>query len=240
MVTCMLLIGLTSCGKKEQTLAPDIDPLPQGIRPADPTPTPLVMTPAPGITQSPIITVTPTPVPVVKLSAQDALEKVKEAIDSSIYTIVMEDQTMNIEDGVYYRFDILEGDVKVEPSILVNVSNGTLYCYDVDCNLSLFEKFPLDKVESIESGSKEITKEEAFVLLQKLSQAELGLPKALSEYLTITDDWTTIVEGGDNCYCFNIHEKDKNEQLVAVFYVSLSGNAIYKLNDELGQMVKIQ
>lgn len=238
-----LLLMAAGCKKKETPTIVDetiITPIVTSALEPTLAPTPIAMTPAPGVTITPTITPTfsPTPTPAVLLTLEEAEAKLKEKIDSTKYTYVLSDDNLNIEGKVYYIYVIFEGDLELQPAILVDAKDGTLFYYDVDGNVTEFTRFPVDKTESISSGEHEISIQSALVLLQKMKKEKLGLANNLSKYTIVADEWTTIING-DECYCFNVFEGSEAGQLADRFYVSTSGTAIYKIDDVYGEFIKI-
>lgn len=242
--TMLLVIMMAAgCKKKETpTIVDDtiVTPIITSILEPTLLPTPIAMTPAPGVTITPTVTATlePTPTPVVLLTQKEAEEKLKEKIDIKKYTYLLSDDNLNIEGKMYFTYVISEGGVELEPSIIIDAQDGTLSLYDSDGNVTEFSKFPVDKTESISSETSEITQEAALTLLKKVKKEKLGLANKLSSYTIVTDEWTTIING-DVCYCFNVYESSEESQLVGRFYVSTNGIAIYKFDDENGEFLKI-
>ena len=236
------MILVTGCSSKDKSTMIDeagVTPVLTAEAQLTPTPTPLAMTPAPGVTMIPTPDVTPQPTAMPLLLTQQEAEQVLiEKIDTSKYAYELIDEELNIDGKLYYRYLMFEDEKVLEPSILVDRETGILYCYDSDGNISAFTKFPLDNVEIIESGEHEITQESALNLLKKVTAQKLGLVNNLSHYIVIADEWTTVVDG-DICYCFNVFEGGAEDQLVGMYYVSTSGKDIYKFDDNIGEFVKI-
>lgn len=238
----VLLLMATGCKKKESTTTIDDTIISPIITPStQPTavPTPIAITPAPGVTITPIVTSTvePTPTPAVFITQKQAEEKLKEKIDTTKYSYVLSDDNLNVDGKVYYIYVIYENDVELQPAVIVNAEDGSLSLYDSDGNVTVFTKFPVDKTESLESNEHEITQASALEALKKVTKEKLGLANNLSRYTIVADEWTTIIDG-DVCYCFNVYEGNEEGQLAGRFYVSTTGKTFYK-QDEFGDFIKI-
>ncbi len=209
---------------------------------ATPLPTPVVMTPAPGITLSPTpeVTVTPTPttIPIGDLSEEEAQKLVLSKLDTKNYSAGLSDDHLNIDGETYYVYVISDSGGTLEPAIIVNKKNGALYTYDIDGNVTAFVKFPLDNVEIVDQNEDMITETEALELLKKMKKEKLGLVNNLSHYNVVADSWTTVV-AGEECYCFNVFEGRAENQLVGMYYVSVSGDNIYRFEEENSDFIKI-
>ena len=241
-----LVLSITGCSnKKEKPTAVDdtlITPGANNNLTPTPLPTPVAMTPAPGVTLTPTpegtIVPTPTDIPANELSEKEAEKLVLTQLDTKKYTIGLSDDHLNIEGQSYYVYVVSDVDGILEPAIIVNKKNGTLYCYDVDGNVSDFVKFPLDNVEKVDQNGEEITEAQALSILKKLTKEKLSLVNNLSHYTVVADSWTTVVSGED-CYCFNVFEGRAQDQLVGIYYVSTSGENVYRFEDESTEFIKI-
>lgn len=238
----VLLLMAAGCNKKDTTTIIDdaiITPISTPSEKPTIIPTPIAITPAPGvtITPTPAPTIEPTPTPTILLTLKQAEGKLKEKIDTSKYTYVLSDDNLNIEGKVYYIYVIFENGVELQPAVIVNAEDGTLSLYDSDGNVTAFTKFPVDKTESLDSDDLEITQASALEILKKITKEKLGLPNNLSRYTIVADEWTTIVDG-DVCYCFNVYEGNEEGQLAGRYYVSTTGKSIYR-QDEFGDFIKI-
>lgn len=241
-MTLVMLLA-SSCSKKETpTIIDDTIVTPIITIYQEPTvmPTPIAMTPAPGVTLTPtaLPTMEPTPTPVVLLSSKEAQVKLEEVVDVSKYTYVLSDDHFNLEGNIYYVFIIYENGNEMQPAILVDAKDGKLAYYDMDGNMTEFTKFPVDNTETISSGEYEITPESALQILKKMTKEKLSLVNNISHYEIIMDAWTTVVYG-DVCYCFNLYEGREEGKLAGRFYVSTTGTGVYKLDEENGDFVRI-
>lgn len=244
--TFVLVLTITGCSNKKdkQTAVDDtlITPEASNNVTTTPLPTPVAMTPAPGITLSPTpeVTVTPTPTktPLGDLSEEEAQKLVLAKLDTSKYSVGLSDDHLNIDGESYYVYVVSDSNGPMEPAIIVNKKSGTLYSYDVDGNVTAFTKFPLDNVESVDQNEDTITEAEALELLKKVKKDKLGLVNTLSHYNVVADSWTTVV-AGEECYCFNVFEGRAENQLVGMYYVSVSGENIYRFEEESSDFTKI-
>ena len=242
LITAFSLIMVTGCAKKESNLGNDellVSPI---ISPSgEPTiaPTPIAMTPAPGVTLTPTPEPTkePTPTPVVYLTKEEGETKVKEKVDTSIYSYQLMEQALELDGNSYFVFKMFQDENIVEPYILVDRATGELCLYDMDGNLTPFTKFPIDASEKLEEDEYEVSMESALEILKKIPKEKLGLLNSLSHYTIIADEWTTIVNT-DVCYCFNIYEGSEEGQLVACYYVSTLGTAVYTFDEENGEFIR--
>jgi hypothetical protein len=233
-MTTMLLLA-AGCKKKETPTIIDDTLVTPIITPSkEPTivPTPIAMTPAPGVTITP--TLEPTLAPVVLLTQEEAETKLKEKVDTKKYTYELSDDNLNIDGKVYFIYIMFEDGVEMQPAIIVDAQDGTLSLYDSDGNVTAFTKFPVDNTESLSSGEYEITQTSALALLKMVTKEKIGLPNNLSQYIIIADEWTTVI-GDDECYCFNVFEGSEEGQLAGRYYVSTTGVGIYKQDEEIGE-----
>lgn len=244
--TFVVVLTITGCSdkKNKQTSVDDtlITPEANNNITTTPLPTPVAMTPAPGITLTPTpeITVTPTPTktPLGDLSEKEAKKLVLAKLDTSKYSIDLSDDHLSIDGESYYVYVVSDLNGILDPAIIVNKKNGTLYSYDVNENVIPFTKFPLDNVENINQNEDTITQAEALEHLKKVKKEKLGLVNNLSHYNVVADSWTTVVAGQD-CYCFNVFEGRAENQLVGMYYVSVSGENIYRFEEESSDFIKI-
>lgn len=241
-VTAFMIIMVTGCAKKESTKGnEELFVSPVITQSGNPTvaPTPIPMTPAPGVTLTPTPEPTkePTPTPIVYLTSAEGEAKLKEKIDTSVYTYQLTNQAFELDGKSYFFFEIYEDKNAMEPYILVDRVSGELSLYDKDGNLIPFTKFPIDASEALKPGENEVSVELAFETLNNLPKENLGLLKDLSHYTVVADEWTTVVKT-DVCYCFNVYEGDEDGQLVAIYYVSTSGTAVYTFDEENGEFIR--
>lgn len=201
----------------------------------------------PAATQTPQVTVTPEPTTSVSpepskeegITEEQALKAVKDAIANETYQVELSDKQLSVDGKMYYEFHVKDGNTAMEPSILVLKKDGTLYYYDKTGMISAFTKFPLDNVEHVGEAENAIEENDAVSRVQKLSRATLGLEKELSEYTIEIDEWTTIVNS-ESCYCLNVFDQaGGTKQLVAVFYVSVDGTNVYRLDEDSQEFINI-
>lgn len=236
---CSMMILIAGCSKeKTQDVDEDIIISPMITPSGDPTPspTPILMTPAPGVTLTPTPELEPTVTPIVLLTKTEAEAKLKANVDTTTYFYELAEDNLNIDGITYFKYVLYDKGVELHPYIIIDRTNGALSLYDTDGNITAFTKFPVDKVEKVDSQEEEITVDDALVMLKRVTKEKLGLPKNLSNYTIIADEWTTVVNG-EACYCFNVFEGSEEGQLVAMYYVSTSGTAIYTFDEENGEFV---
>lgn len=237
-LTTMIL--MSGCSKKEKPTITNGGSATPTISPnhtQTPTAIPSIDTPTSEAIVTPEATVTPEVTPEILLDEKQARAKLEEEVDLSKYQADLASQVLSKDDHTYYVFIMKENHADMEPKIAVEQVTGTLYLYDADGNLSPFTKFPIDNAVVIGTGENEISVTAARELLEAMDYQKLGLQKSLSEYTIIVDEWTTIARG-DNCYCFNILEPGENGALVAMYYVSLKGDAIYTFDEENGEYIR--
>lgn len=170
----------------------------------------------------------------VELTEEEAADSIRKALVDDSYTYELLDDHLNVNDKIYYIFQISnEGKVAL-PNIIVDKVSGKVMCYGSDGKTSSITEHPLyHKSEASQSEEKsvkknEITKEEALKLLEKIPAKTLGLAKALTEYTVIYDDWITNVKGVD-CYGINVYEKgDLKDTFAGAYYVATDGSKIYQ------------
>ncbi len=242
LITAFSLIMVTGCAKKEAPLGNEellVSPVISPSGEPTPAPTPIAMTPAPGvtITPTPEPTKEPTKAPVVYLTQEEGEMKLKEKVDTSMYSYKLLDQVFELDGNSYFVFEMFQGENVVEPYILVDRVSGELSLYDKDGNLIPFTKFPIDASEKLEEDEYEVSMESALSILKKIPKEKLGLLNNLSHYTIIADEWTTIVNT-DVCYCFNVYEGSEEGQLVASYYVSTLGTAVYTFDEENGEFIR--
>lgn len=206
---------------------------------ADASATPNVTEPlvTPSMTESPAtpaVTETPaTPTAVPTISVTAARAQLTEQIDETVYEILDTGTTYFIDDEIYYVFRIYQDEERLYPDIAVHTGSGALYYYDTSGTLSVFEKFPLDNVETPDIGDGSITHHEAIARLEELTQEQLNLPAQIDEYTLLVDEWNTVVNGKE-CYCINAFAPLENRmQLMGLFYVALDGSAMYRVEDDV-------
>lgn len=166
------------------------------------------------------------------VSVQSALNILGGYISEQIYDIKLVNENLLIDNRSYYLFQVSSGNEVIEPLIVVDIATASINYYDERGELIDFNGFPLDKAEAIEPDSN-IEASDAVSRLSELSQKALKLDKPLSEYEVETDyPWTTVVNG-EQCYGVNLFDNSsKSRKLVAIYYVSVDGSAIYHLEDD--------
>ena len=210
------------------TVTPDM-PTPEG-GPDTPTPPESVTKEPDGATQTPEPTADP------NLSQAEAERIVAGIIELEKYSIELLDDHLMIDGAEYYSFCINdENGVGMEPLLIVEKTEGTLLCYDLSGVVAPIVKFPLDKTETGNEGTKTLTAEEAKKLLAGYSGTRLGLAKEPSAYEMTVDDWTTMAEGKE-CYGINFFENaDGKQRFRGTFYVVTDGSAVYGKDDVTGE-----
>ncbi|MDD6035275.1 MAG: hypothetical protein PUC30_03615 [Lachnospiraceae bacterium] len=178
------------------------------------------------------------PTPTVKpvLSVEEAKSVLNKKIESDKYDIELLDDHLIIDGVEYYSFCITDKNGnEMEPLLIVDKEEGTLFCYDLNDGVSAFSKFPLDKTETGTNGEDIITAEEAKRVLAGYSKEALGLLGNVSDYEMTVDDWTTMASGVE-CYGINLFGPAGN--LCGTYYVALNGSAVYSQDDETGEFIK--
>lgn len=243
LIAVVLVVVLISKYKNEQEQEagnPTGDPtVTETVAPDTPTPEIIPDTPTPTVevTQDPAgVTEAPTPTPDTRLTKADAEEIVKSIIELERYSIELLDDHLMIDGVEYYSFCINdENGAGMEPLLIVEKTEGTLLCYDLSGVVAPIVKFPLDKTETGNEGTKTLTAEEAKKLLAGYSGVRLGLAKEPSAYEMTVDDWTTMAEGKE-CYGINFFENaDGKQRFRGTFYVATDGSAVYGKDDVTGE-----
>lgn len=181
----------------------------------------------------------PTPTPDLRLTLEQAKEKVSNIVQLEKYSIELLDDHLMLEGKEYYTFCINdESGVSMEPLLIVEKTTGTVLCYDFSGVVANIEKFPLDKTETGTGATKQLTAEEAKEVLAGYTGAALGLAKELSAYEMTVDDWTTMADGFE-CYGINLFETtDGKQRFRGTFYVVTDGSAVYSKDDITGEFIK--
>lgn len=227
---------LPSTGGETVTLTPE----PSTPRPGDITSTPL---PTAAVTRAPQPEATDTPAPTPTkepgLTESEARNIVKKIVQLDKYGIELLDDHLMIEGAEYYTFCINdENGESMAPLLIVEKTKGTLLCYDMSGVVAPVEKFPLDKTETGNEGTRILSEEEAKKVLTGYSGAALGLAKEPAAYEMTVDDWTTNA-GGADCYGFNLFETVNDKQRFrGTFYVALDGSAVYSKDEVTGEFIK--
>lgn len=190
-------------------------------------------------TPKPQPTPEPTPTEVPKLTQAQAEEIVKKIIRLEKYSIELLDDHLMIDGAEYFSFCINDEDgTSLEPLLIVEKEEGMLLCYDLSGVVAPIEQFPLDKTETGNDEDKTLSAEEAKKVLTGYTGARLGLPKDISSYELVADDWTTMANGVE-CYGFSFFETvDGKQKFRGTFYVALNGSVVYSQDDITGEFIK--
>lgn len=192
-------------------------------------------------TKEPEATATPlpTPTPVPLLSQAEAERIVADIVQLEQYSMELLDDHLMIDGEEYYSFCINnEKGVGLEPLLIVEKKEGTVFCYDLSGVVSPVVKFPLDKTETGNEGTEQLGTEAAMEILAGYSKERLGLAKELSAYEMTADDWTTMAEGVV-CYGINLFENtDGKQRFRGTFYVAQDGSAVYSKDEMTGEFIK--
>lgn len=193
----------------------------------EPTATPeATQPPTPTVQPSP----EPTPFPMTGIGISEAKLKVQEKLDLSQYSVeVLDDKPISIEEFEYYMFCVKDAQNQdMSPLILVEKESGSLFCYDpYEGDVTEFVKFPLDETQTGMQDKKQISEQEACVMLASVSKDKLGLAKEVSAYRMEIDAWPTTI-GQKDCYGINLLEqKGQTSHLRGVFYIATDGSGVY-------------
>lgn len=221
-------IALAACGKKKDK---DTD---QVTIPPTPTPT---ATP----------TATPTPQEQVPdetkiISEEDAISNIQKVIGERGYTIELLDSKLTVGEKEYYVFQVSDSSSVIKPNIIVDKVSGDLSCYYKDGTVGSFEEHPLFTQSTKEQEtSDEFTKEDALAKLSNESKETLKLPKSLSEYTIVYDEWTTFVNGIE-CYGINVFAPAKDDEKInmGLYYVAVDGSVMFQYDSLSDNFVEIK
>lgn len=222
--------------------------------PIDPVVTPETTpqpTQAPAVTDTPETTPSLTPEPTegvpsptpVAIAPEDARASIEQIVNTSRYKIELINDHLGIENGEYYQFCVSENGRALEPFLVVDKGNGSVWCYDASGKLSECRKFPLDDAASAEnteqSSDGTITAKKAYEVLCTYPKEKLGLVKEVKEYTPEYDSTLTLVQGV-NCYRITLTEfsggKNRNR---GEFYISTDGKQCFCFDNDLGTFVPI-
>lgn len=197
-------------------------------------------TDAPDPTAEPTPTPTATPVPTAAtpatLSQADAAGILQLQIGTA-YTIAYVDE-LRLNGEEYFEFTISDETQTYSPNVIIHVKSGEIFYFYSEDEVVEFANFPPDKGEDAgQTGGEEFTREDALALLMTLTPEELSLPKALAEYKTSIDSWTSMINM-EECYCINVYEDLGDRQaLVAMYYVTVDGSSVYQ--SDMGEFILI-
>lgn len=182
----------------------------------------------PDITDNPEVTTKPDK---DDISSQAALDILYALISEAKYTIKLYNESLTIDGKNYYVFKVSQGNEVIDPLIIVNKKDASVYYYEGNNQIINFTYFPMDKVETLIPDDN-IEASDAASKIAALPKEKLSLNKPFNEYETETDPWTTVVNG-EQCYGVDVFDTSGgNRQLTAVFYVSVDGDNIYRLEDD--------
>lgn len=226
----------------QNTITPESTETPENTITPEATVTPSVTEPPlePTVTEevSPQPSATPTPEAKAALTTEQAQQAVRTAITDKKYEINIQKDRLSLEGREYFLCNILEKGRTLEPSILIDTEDGTLYFYDQDGVVSDFTKFPLDNVEIADGGEEQFTETQAVEKLKEFNTDTLKLKRSLDEYEIEIDTWTTMVNGKE-CYGINVFDpKLEGRPLAGIYYVALDNTAVYTV-DEDNNFIKI-
>lgn len=77
------------------------------------------------------------------IKEEDALQLVREKVDTSVYEIEIVRRNFKADDQRYFVFDVTGPDGKLKPDIAVNVFSGELSCCTEDGKIKPYSEFPL-------------------------------------------------------------------------------------------------
>lgn len=214
------------------TVTPEPTKEAEPTKPAEPTATP---EPTP----------TEVPEPPAEVSPEDAKALLEQKIDTGIYKIELLNDHLYIDGTYFYQFCVSENGTDMEPFLIVDKMDGTIWCYDVSGTIEEFVRFPVDgTTEGTEtptpSPKEGITAEQAYEVLCGYSKEKLGLAKEVKEYTPEYDSTLTLVKGV-NCYRINLTEfsggKVRNR---GEFYVSTDGKKCFFIDSNLNEFVPVE
>lgn len=177
------------------------------------------------------------------ISETAAIKLIQDIIGERGYYFELLDDSLKLEDRIYYEYQISDGNENISPAVLVDKVSGELYCYNEDGSAAAFTEHPLyTEANTNESNTleNEFTQDDALAKLSKISAEELDLPEKLSEYKIIFDDWTTNVKGKE-CYGINVYS-DAGDKMISMglYYVAVDGTNMYRFDSLLDDFVVIK
>ena len=194
-------------------------------------------------TATPTPTNTPTPTPTPALSAADAENVVRKKIDTSVYSIQLINEQLQVGNGRYYQFGAILNQEFVYPFLAVNKADGTLHFYDsTEQTVFDFTTFPL-KTEATPTPmptpapSSELTAKGAYEVLCTYSKESLHIAKEVKEYDAEYGDELTLIDGV-NCYRINLSEVSNGKvRNRGEFYVSVDGAKCYYIDSDTNEFI---
>ncbi len=190
--------------------------------------------------------VTPTPVPTPALTVEQALQLVKDGIDTEEYQVQLINEYLKVGDRAYYQFGVISGQEFIYPFVVVDKADSTIYCYDSNdqtvFDFSYSTMFPIvseatktpipTKVEK-----KELTAKEAYEILCTYSKESLKIAKEVKQYDAEYGDELTLIHG-NQCYRINLSEvsggKVRNR---GEFYISVDGTKCYYIDSDTNEFI---
>ena len=190
--------------------------------------------------------VTPTPVPTPALTVEQALQLVKDGIDTEEYQVQLINEYLKVGDRAYYQFGVISGQEFIYPFVVVDKADSTIYCYDSNdqtvFDFSYSTMFPIvpeatktpipTKVEK-----KELTAKEAYEILCTYSKESLKIAKEVKQYDAEYGDELTLIYG-NQCYRINLSEvsggKVRNR---GEFYISVDGTKCYYIDSDTNEFI---
>lgn len=207
-----------------------------------PTPT-IVVTPEATPTKE--ATPTPTPVPTPAVTAEQALKRIQDNVDTKKYNIQLINDHLRVGNGEYYQFGAIFGQEFLYPFLVVDKSDGTIYCYDSN-DQTVFDfssmEFPIIPQATAtptptKTEKKELTAKEAYEVLCTYSKESLKIAKAVKEYDAEYGEELTLIDG-NQCYRINLSEvsggKVRNR---GEFYVSVDGTKCYYIDSDTNEFI---
>ena len=191
-------------------------------------------------------TPTPTPVPTPALTTEQALQLVKDGIDTEKYQVQLINENLNVGDRAYYQFGVISGQEFIYPFLVVDKADSTIYCYDSNdqtvFDFSYDTMFPIipevsatpvpTKVEK-----KELTAKEAYEILCTYSKESLNIAKEVKQYDAEYGEELTLIDG-NQCYRINLSEvsggKVRNR---GEFYISVDGTKCYYIDSYTNEFI---
>lgn len=235
----MAVFLLAACHRKEKEDEPAV----------------VTVTPSPSVTAEATPSETPTPAVTEdaqeeeegeeELTEEEAIQRIEDTLGEENYYFELLDDHLNVNDRIYYIFQVSDGVNVIEPNIIVDKFSGDLLCYNSDGTTVPFTEHPLYNREGTgeDSGTTSeetgISNDEALKLLGGIPHETLGLAKELKEYKIIYDNWPTNVEGVA-CIGINVYEKgDKKDTYAGAYYVAKDGSKIYLYDTIEDEMIDI-
>lgn len=188
---------------------------------------------------------TPTVIPTPAITAQEALKLVKDKVDTQEYDIQLINDHLRVGNGEYYQLGVIFEQEFLYPFLVVDKSDGTIYCYDsndqtvFDFDSTAFPIIPEVSATPVptKAGKKELTAKEAYEVLCTYSKESLNIAKAVKEYNAEYGEELTLIDG-NQCYRINLSEvsggKVRNR---GEFYVSVDGTKCYYIDSTTNEFI---